>query len=359
MPVSPLMRSWIDLPPVPVRQGGVLDIATVIDVQGHQLLGVEGESDACLGPTKVWLGDICTTAGLTKSFDNAANFVSGNPFTLYAAAECDLGLEPIEVTKTTARRRFDYGERKGVDAGVRSALAALATDLGGAATVSLLEAIALAEQYLAVNYGGIGTIVAQTKATAYACGRRYIEAGLSGPATCLGTLWGTQSSLTDADRIYVFGHLFLLRGPVIEIDVPPLVNPDGTWLPARALVERTYVPVIDCGVGFQRFSLTACDCGAPATQQSEPVTEPPELSYLSHTEVSVTDPPFGLHAHGENFTDDADIVVNGTHMPTAFVDDHEIVTVINPAAWNPGDVASITVVTPHGTSSALSLSFTA
>lgn len=357
---QPALRSRIDLPAVPVRSGGVIDVATVIDASAHDLIGVTAESDACISGPRFWLGDLCGPNGDTKDFTGDTWMITGEPFTIYAAATCEIGLQSLEETRATARRRFNYNERVGVDSGVQAALAALAVNWGPVTPNDVLSGIAEIEQTLAETYGGVGTIVAGVAATTRACGRQYLNRSLDGGlSTCLGTEWAASSESATPNRLYGFGHLFLLRGPLQEFEAMPNVTPDGEHTGHIVLLERTYVPVIDCEPGYVDISPTLCDCaaaGAVGTQQ--PTGPAPELSYLSDTSVSVSAPPFALHAHGENFTDDSTIVIDGDPKPTAFIDDHELVTVLIPANHFAGD-AEVKVTSPNGSSAALTLSFTA
>jgi len=141
--------------------------------------------------------------------------------------------------------------------------------------------------------------------------------------------------------------------------VPPVIT-GNIESPPRALVERIYVMAVECQVYSANVNLCPCVSGSVITTPGgtgvPPTEDPPELLYLSQSSVSVGAPDFTLHVHGEHLDDDTDVVVNGVHYPTAFIDDHELEIVVHPSDNVPGTY-TISLQNPNGTS-ATTLNFT-
>lgn len=241
-------RSRIELPPPTPLSGGVLSVAHLVDSNGHDLLGVEAESDAC-ATAEEWAEWCTMTPTGTKVFDSDPDIIVGDPFAVYAGVNC---LRPTAENQARALRRFNYAEGRAVDLHIAELLDADALDLGGPYTIA--EGIGVAEAFAATVYGGQPTILIPRQFVPCACGcggslRNNLDGSL---ATCSGSPVGaittpiTVPGISGTGTLYVTGQITLLRGSVMAFSVPQQPFGDGTYAPARALAERIYVPVFDC-----------------------------------------------------------------------------------------------------------------
>ena len=240
-------RAFITLPTPEPLGGGVLSVARVLSGQPHELMGVEGVSDAC-ATAQEW-DEWCTmTPTGEKVFDDEPETIVGDPFAIYAGVECTI--QRIDDARARAVRRLGFAESRSVDAAVARQLDALATDLGGPYSVN--EAIGIAEAFAATVYGGAPTLLVPRQFVPCACGCGALRNNLDGSlATCSGSRVAPLTTpiavpAASSGTLYVTGTITLLRGDVIAISVPSQPSSDGTYAPARALAERVYVPVFDC-----------------------------------------------------------------------------------------------------------------
>ncbi len=261
-------RTYLDVPPVPIAPGGIQAVARVIDVSNpHDLMGTHYETDACASVERweQWCIPVpdCATP---PAPENVKNFVSdpmelivGDPFALYDGVACPLAQAQWNMER--ASRRFDYGERAGIDLAITDRLAADAIgdpiDLGG--PFPLPEAIGAAEALASHLYGGVPTLLIPTLVVACGCNSSLISRGFDGSlVSCHGSL--VASVITSQQvgapphpptvTMYVTGMITLLRGPKMEFTAPgSSFDCDGNSVPPRALVERLYVPLIECLVG--------------------------------------------------------------------------------------------------------------
>jgi hypothetical protein len=242
-------RTFIDLPEPTPLGGGVVSVARVLDVSGHELMGVESQTDAC-ATAEEW-DEWCTTSPVgRKIFDDELTYVSGDPFAVYAGVSCDL--QRLPEAEARARARLGLAESRAVDQHIDSMLAADpdVVDLGG--PFALDEGIGVAEAFAATVYGGKPTLLIPR--LVIPCGGfttfesspggtlTTVTGSLVGPLTTAITVPYTTGPVT----MYVTGQITLLRGPVASFSVPQQVADDGTFAPMRALAERIYVPVFDC-----------------------------------------------------------------------------------------------------------------
>jgi len=244
-------RAWVDLPtPVPLG-GGVVSVARVIDTTGHELMGVEGQTDACASAEE-W-DEWCTIAPTgRKIFEDALTYVSGDPFAVYTGVSCDL--QKLDESEQRARDRLDLAESRAVDLHIDAQLAADpdVVDLGGPFPLS--QAIGVAEAFAATVYGGKPTLLIPRVIIPCGGGYTHFESSLSGNLlTVAGSLVGPLTTAIAVPYVegpvtmYVTGSITLLRGPVNAFSVPQQVSDLGPdFAPMRALAERVYVPVFDC-----------------------------------------------------------------------------------------------------------------
>lgn len=263
-------RTRISVAPPPVAAGGFLTAANVVDLTDgdHALMGAEYSTDACGAVTEwtaAWCVDPipaqCTDPGAAanpKVFTEARQWVSGDPFTFYAGSACDI--DTLEGRLASATAAFNYGERFGVDQAMAAWLTTVDTETSIAGDIDC--ALGQAENWLAANYGGVGLVALPIPAVVPALASGSLRRTDSGRIiTALGTTVAAYIELGPAPMdAWVMGQLTLLRGPLKSYSVSPMVRSDGTCEPARALAERSYVPLVECAVGH--FTVTCCDCAA-------------------------------------------------------------------------------------------------
>lgn len=269
-------RARISVPAPPIARGGFLSAARVIDLAAgdHALMGAQYLTDACVNETQEWTAPWCVTdiqaqceepaapPANVKVFEENTEVVEGDPFTLYAGNACDI--DSLEGRAQAARAAFDYGERRSVDRAMTRWLATLDTAVGESPqSVDCL--IGDMDGWLAANYGGVGLIALSIPAATEAIGKGYVVRSGDSLSTALGTpvVAYTRLGFGQPFDAWAMGQLTLLRGPLNTFSVPPMNRADGTCAPARALAERSYVPLVECAVG--KFQSTCCDCAAPVT----------------------------------------------------------------------------------------------
>jgi hypothetical protein len=242
-------RAFIELPSPTPLGGGVVSVARVIDTSGHELMGVEGLTDAC-ATAEEWSEWCTTTPTGRKIFEGAPELVAGDPFAAYAGVSCDL--QRLAEAETRARRRLELAESRAVDQHIDALLAADGDVVALGGPFPLDEAIGVAEAFAATVYGGKPTLLIPRLVVP--CGG--FTTFESSPGGTLTTVTGSLvAPLTTAITVpvtagpvtmYVTGQITLLRGPVNSFSVPQQVLENGDFAPMRALAERIYVPVFDC-----------------------------------------------------------------------------------------------------------------
>lgn len=249
-------KSFIEVPAVAPRIGGVLSVATVIPATDHALIGAEYLTDAC-AEGGVW-ADICSLIDLkfctgdavTPPADGFKNFgqpdlVQGAPFATYDGVEC--GLMGLAEADERARTRLSYSQSRQVDHKVVALLDAQKDSSLGA--VDIGTAIMELEDIIANTYGGYGTILMPYSLVVCGFAQDYLVRSVGGgAATINGTAVTGYAPPTPAtaDNVFAVGRIVVVEGPVLSYSVPPVTRPDGTCDPARALAERIYVPLFEC-----------------------------------------------------------------------------------------------------------------
>lgn len=246
-------RKWITLPNPPPLTGGVLSVATVIEVTDlHELMGVQAQTDAC-ATVQEWTEDWCDmTPGAPKVFDALFDETTGDPFAVYAGVACDL--QRMDESETRARNRLLMAESRSVDHHIDALLATDAdVDLGG--PFPFEQAVGAAEAFAATVYGGAATLLVPRLFLPCGCANGLLSRNLDGSlTTCGGSRVAPLTTpvavpvVAETGTMYVTGSIVLFRGPINSFSVPQQVTNDvtGAFSPARALAERIYVPIFDC-----------------------------------------------------------------------------------------------------------------
>lgn len=182
-----------------------------------------------------------------KTFETPS-LIEGAPFAVYGGIECNIMGMPDSEALASAERRLGYVESRWVDYHI-AALIAADPDKLTITTATLDRMFEQAEDLLANNYGGYGTILLPKGMLLRADKLSLVHRAADGS---LVTVNGTRvagiawlSSIT-ALNFFAVGQITMLQGPVLPRIVPEMVLPDGTCEPRRALAERIYVPLIEC-----------------------------------------------------------------------------------------------------------------
>lgn len=262
IPAVNMARAYVDLPAPERRVGGLFSVASVIDVDDpHILMGAQAQTTVC-EPARLW-EHVCPIlfpgscgkadpAGYKKKAAHGFELVTGDPITVYDSIECkDKADYSAEVREGLALK-----EQKAVETHIRALLDASPS---GGTPKDIVEAVALAEEWLAMNYEGRGIIHMGTHEGILAAAAQVIAPALDGSlATILGTpvAVGAGYAVTGSDVVYASGQMVLYRGSVLVQNVPGMQGPTAAdCTPPRALAERTYVPLIECGAA--KFTVTA------------------------------------------------------------------------------------------------------
>jgi hypothetical protein len=229
----------------PVR--GLFDVAEVVDVQGHVLLGAEYRTNSCTAGC-AWL-DMCDPVGV-KSFESPSDVV-GCTFAVYDALECELGQSPDEMA---GMLRETFGVK--AEAVVEAQLQAQLMVAPPAASTSLTDMVADLEEHLAQNYAGRGLLHMDRYTSVQAYSRKLIEDPESHGAR-VQTINGTpvvlgRGYVRTAGKFWAAasGRVVVLRGPLIEARAP-MNETTGN----RVLLEQQYVLLVECAAAWTEVAV--------------------------------------------------------------------------------------------------------
>lgn len=250
-------RNWVEVPAPAPKVGGLFAVANVIDsADPHDLLGAEYQTDAC-GFAEHWSAGNCgygypatacnpnpDPAATLKDF-HGLTLVTGDPFTVYDGIDCELVGAPDDHYKGRVEASLRLKEQKAAEQHVAGLLLATTTTESAA---DIVAAVAEAEAWLADNYAGIGVIHMSRRAATLACAADVVSPGIDGRlATCQGTPVANGAGYGALDGVVIAsGQVTLIRGPITTASAPGM-NSGEECAPPRALAERTYVPLIECG----------------------------------------------------------------------------------------------------------------
>lgn len=178
--------------------------------------------------------------------------VEGEIFNVYRMVEC---LDLVDDDTGWARNAFALGEAHGIEEGfMRTVLARTDTTVVDGTGLSLIDAIALAEEYAGNVYGGIATIHVTRGVTTRALSEQIFENSLDWTITTRQGNWVANGSGYSANLgptgvepganeswLYVTGYVEIHRGPLNVIR-------DLDWENNNQLVlaERPYAVTVDC-----------------------------------------------------------------------------------------------------------------
>jgi hypothetical protein len=262
IPAVNMARTYVEFPAPKPKVGGLYPVATVIDVDDlHILMGVQAETRAC-EPAREWEhkcpiefpGGCAHVDDPNRQKKVADAFFSmyGDPFTIYDMIDCkDKADYTAEVTASLALK-----EQTAVEHHVVHVLDHLSIP-GDKVPTDIVEAIALAEEAIALNYAGQGLIHMNPVTATVAVAAQVVFPSIDGNlATAFGTpvVAGAGYTRLKNGEVLTSGQVVLYRGPVITQNVPGMQN-GAECAPPRSLAERTFVPLAECAV--QKFTITS------------------------------------------------------------------------------------------------------
>jgi hypothetical protein len=243
---------------------GLLSSADVLeDPPGRWQLGIEYEPVACGGAAALPPGCDMTAMAV----DTGVPLVSGGPLLIYAGFSCS-PVGHLDDAQDRAEAALIMGEQRALERaywtgseGNRPRLADLAcTTLnavtGTAGAVSLRAGIAMLEDTLGDEYGGIGVIHAPRGVAVNAATLQLLRPAGFGLVTPLGTRWafgGGYAVNTGPDGapaaagtawLYATGGVTVRRGPPVFYGGPETLDRAENTLTVYA--ERLYVITHDC-----------------------------------------------------------------------------------------------------------------
>lgn len=254
MAVAPV---YVDAPSVQSPLFTLLDSVDLITgADPHSGLGVQYESEFC-GPARV-TNPACAPV-LPKTADDGVELVMGEPIPVYHIHQCR-AVGDWDRSEQRALRALDLGASRAVMEGFQDAILAdpdLA-DLTAGIAVSLVDGLAMLEQYAAENYGGV-PVIFMSRADAlrlialqavYRVGD-HLETGLGSLVVADGGYDPSQGPTAPAA-----GEGYLLATGQVTVRVgatttsgPQLAHPELVSEYNNefvALAERTYVPTYEC-----------------------------------------------------------------------------------------------------------------
>jgi hypothetical protein len=285
--------TWIEAPARKARPNRSLDVIPVHDVSNEHFVGFQFLADPCGFPSALPQDCYITygpAEGTPKDFEDPGNPVITDVFGAYQGIECYLN-GGIDEFASLAQRMLEAGEHRIVDGRLVGMLSG-ATPTTPAAAGTIVGAIALLEQYLALEVPGQGYIYMGPAATTYAVANNLIIRNLDGTLeTFLGTPIIVITEPSAAGTIWASGPINLWRGPVVVSDSPAWTTNMG-----RAIAERLYSLAIECGAWKTTFTPPAAeeppdDPGEPlelnlGSIPSSPIPDGADASIVVQTNVS-------------------------------------------------------------------------
>lgn len=297
-------RMAVPAPPVAQPHRFGLFTASVIleNADPHELTGIEYEA-VCAPradpyPAACRPGD---TFPRGKSAYPSTAVFNATPFAVYSADECVLGRDP-DTARGQLRERFLLGEEAAVEkilfSGVLGNLPNLTINpfvIPATNPPDMPDAIGLLEQWLAVNYGGIGILHAPLTAAPRV--QTLYELGVNGPraGTVLGSAWAFGSGFPgspppfdhNGQPVADDGKLWLYVTPPVTIRRSALIEPadwstgafDTSQNVGMLISERLYVADWPCGAACVKTNLNRPGWVQPAAsttagRHGRPATPP-------------------------------------------------------------------------------------
>ncbi len=231
----------------PARYGLASASDLVVEPNPHVRNGIEFEANPT-GAAKLSRAECGQDT--TNEFDTGVPIVDAGPISVYQGFTCSaVGLSEDEILDR-ARRALSGGEWAAVEKAVwdSAELRLMGPDTQVVTTdpVPLVKGVALLEEVLSDEYGGVGVLHATRGVAPFAAERRQVESESGRKVTTLGTRWSfgnypntTQDgtlAATDTAWIVATGAVQVRRTDVSYRNVADVRGGDR-----YAIAERTYV----------------------------------------------------------------------------------------------------------------------
>lgn len=264
------LRTRVEAIPGTPSPYGLLSAATVLDAQGHELLGIEWEPISCAAALTT---DFCSDDDEfdpTKTFDRSGR-ATASPVTVYYGRDCGPIGQSFDEAAAYVRAGLAIGEPAALEGWFQTnVLSVNAEDLTPAAgAMSPAQALGVLEAYLGTNYGGVGVV--------------HIPVGLAAVFGAAGTLLDKGARReTWAGNLVALGAGYGVNvGPVTSSGDPAEAGDDAFWVyitgpvvvrreavDVAARGDRDVVDVVlnDRTMLAERTSVISYECAAAAVQ---------------------------------------------------------------------------------------------
>lgn len=278
-------RVWVPPPNPYVPRYGIFNVATgPLPLERHARGGgLQYQLSVCNLPLGYEVE--CQEEHGTKTITNGITTVTGDPFIVYSAIQCDtVGLVnwgPERVNQFLYEQLV-AGEQATVESIFSQQAFGQAPGLQGNASVQnlgvapngIVRAVAMLEDWLYGRYGLPGVIHAPMQAAPYFKGAHLIEMQATGAGNAWVTEVGTkvsfgnyagigptgQGETGDTTWLYITGQVAIWRTPDNDLFVPPygqVINRSTNVL--TIVMEREYVMTFDCYVAAVQVTLDTTD----------------------------------------------------------------------------------------------------
>ncbi|WP_367139607.1 hypothetical protein [Saccharothrix sp. HUAS TT1] len=295
LPAVPRLR--IDAPSAPIPQRfGLFSASTVIDnADPHSLTGVEYEvvCSTQVDPYPAACLPLPPDVSRVKQAVPTTGVGFGTPFGVYAADDCALGRDP-DTARRQLRQRFLAGEQTQVERIVRTGLLGNypnleleAVPIGPGTALPVPTAIGLLEQWLSVNYGGVGVIHAPRTVAPYLGTMPELTIQDGQAVTIFGSVWAFGTGYTgdppDHPAADDENTVWLYATPPVTVRRSRLIEPAG-WDSGAfdiaqnigfLLDERLYVVDWPCGTAAVKTTLPRVYATPTPVPPAPPQPEPP------------------------------------------------------------------------------------
>jgi hypothetical protein len=266
MPITGTPRTYLTVSPPPKVTGGLLAWANVVSPSDpHMVLGGEYLTIMCQ-EAGIW-ADLCTPAPatpcnptgstVTKNFDEP-ELIVGDPIVVYAGVKCHSFTSAQQNENlANARMVLEYTEDRVMEQQLLQTALTYGTDLG-AGPFGVNKAMGLLEQWLDLEYAGQGLIHMSRQAATEAQSMHLLEADLDGRLRTIngtpvvngrGYYTGTFPAI-DGMKMFATGQVTLIKGKVVTQAVDEMIVDTATCYPPRALAERVWTQLVECGIGY-------------------------------------------------------------------------------------------------------------
>jgi len=214
--------------------------------------GVVYEPVSC-GETRRYDADCHTDQDReVKTFDPAADWVTGTPVTVYGSLVCGSAGKTAAQIEEQVRRRFLNGEQTSAEEQLAAVLAAAGpTVVTAPDPEDLVSVVGELEQWLHAptpvggGYGYFGYLHAPPRIAAYAAAAQLLVADGRLMRTPWGSIWVFGAGYPDDGTMWITGQVALWRSPTVTVPHVPSCL-DLCTNQYEVVAEREYVVTYDC-----------------------------------------------------------------------------------------------------------------